>query len=535
MKMRPIARLLVASFTTIVNAHAQKTTKPNIVVLYADDISARELPIYNSTVWTGSNGKNTSDVKQRAKTPILSHMAKEGIFVTTTWAATVCSPSRAMMMTGRYAHLHKWWTNRDLGTYIDEKGKNRVWPLYASSKTIGHIAKEGGYATLWTGKSQMKGADLSKFGFDEGVFTPGGQPNMKDENPFTDFEVEMVKSKKGQKKVKKLFNKDDGKELTYKYYPSKSWLWKPYVLLMNAPNSTKKFEWWPNTNTSKKDYSINTYGPDVELDFALDFIERKHKENEPFFIYHTSHLGHDAFDFLNPTVHSHWPGTPKISWDGKKYTRTEPNITGKNGKYDTNGTITSNGINYHINYLDYQVSKYLNKFKKLGIENNTIFIFAADNGTSKYGKHSPISQRGTHVPFIIYAPGFNFTKKGEQDILVNISDVFPTIADIAGVKIPTNYEINGESLWPYLTTDKKDHRDWIYAHRGPMQLIRGKHVLKDGKGTWWDVSKHQSDLISFPTIDKWSESSARAKKEKKNFKRILPKFNVENNGHDAPN
>ena len=79
---------------------------------------------------------------------------------------------------------------------------------------------------------------------------------------------------------------------------------------------------------------------------------------------------------------------------------------------------------------------------------------------------------------------FNFSKKGEQDILVNIADVLPTIAEIAGVKIPNDYEINGESFWPYLTTNKKSHRDWIYAYKGKNQLIRGSKVLKDGNGTW---------------------------------------------------
>ena len=50
-------------------------------------------------------------------------IAKDGCMVKTCWAATVSSPSRAMMMTGRYAHLHKWWHNKDIGTYKNEKGK----------------------------------------------------------------------------------------------------------------------------------------------------------------------------------------------------------------------------------------------------------------------------------------------------------------------------------------------------------------------------------------------------------------------------
>ena len=75
--------------------------KPNIVILYADDISARELPVYGSTVWSDPYRQNSSDPACRAKTPVLDRLAEEGCWIKTAWAATVCNPSRAMMMTGR--------------------------------------------------------------------------------------------------------------------------------------------------------------------------------------------------------------------------------------------------------------------------------------------------------------------------------------------------------------------------------------------------------------------------------------------------
>ncbi len=38
-----------------------------------------------------------------------------------------------MMMTGRYAHITKWWNNGDKGVYRDERGKLTTWPVYESS------------------------------------------------------------------------------------------------------------------------------------------------------------------------------------------------------------------------------------------------------------------------------------------------------------------------------------------------------------------------------------------------------------------
>ncbi|NIJ44876.1 arylsulfatase A-like enzyme [Wenyingzhuangia heitensis] len=518
---------LVLVLLIAISVNAQK--KPNIVVLFADDISARELPVYGSTVWSrpiksGGKGINTSNEKHRAFTPVLSKIAEEGCFIGTTFAATICGPSRAMMMTGRYAHLHKWWHNKDKGKAPNGKGS---WDLFESSPyTIAHIAKKGGYASYWAGKTQM---NIEGFPFDEGCFTPG-EGSYNKAIHTTDFRLETRKVD-GKKKI---FNADTNKPLEFKSYVQSGWYWKPHVQLMNHPDNKEQFEWWPNDKKSKKEFGLNTYGPDVELDYVFEFMERKSKKDEPFFIYHTSHLGHDAFDFFHPESNNKWPGTPKINWDGKKYTRQEPNITGDNGVYDTHNSITEQGIHHHVNYLDYQVWQYMNKFKELGIEDNTIFIFCADNATSGYGKSIPVSQRGTHVPLIIYAPVLKMTKQGKQDVLANISDILPTIADIGGVKIPDSYEINGKSLLPFLTTNQKQHREWIYGYHMDKTIIRGNLVLKGGNGKWYDVSKTPDDLISFPVITDWSKVSQAHRNERDQLNKILPNYDLHATQHDAP-
>lgn len=505
---------------------AQAKKKPNVIIFFADDISAREFPMYGSSVWSDPKGHNTDNPDFRAKTPVMDRLADEGVTVKTAWAATVCNPSRAMMMTGRYAHIHKWWHNKDKGWYINEKGKKATWPPYESSPMlIGHIAQKAGYGTYWAGKTQMAG-DLTKYGFDEGCFTPGSLSDK--DNPYTDFKHKMLKN--DGKKI--LLNADTGKPC--KTYMQHGWYWYPHVRLMNDPVSGKKFSWWPNTKESKASFGINTYGPDVELDFVFNFMDRQEKKDKPFFIYHTSHLGHDAFDWFKPDSKCKWPGAPIVKWDGKKYTRTKPQVTGDNGVYDTHGTITSSGIHNHINYIDYQISLYLKKLKEMGEDQNTIIIIAADNGTSGYGKASPDRQKGCHVPFIVYAPGFDFTKSGMQDVLLNIADVWPTLAEVMQVDVPDDYEVNGESFWGWLTTDKQEHRDWIYAYRKEMQLVRGKNVMKDGYGKWWDVSEQPDDLIDFQKIMDWEKESKTNRKEKEQLLKTIKPFDKHETEHDAP-
>jgi arylsulfatase A-like enzyme len=87
------------------SAYSAKNSKYNIILVYADDISARELPAYNSTVWSlpYSLGITGKDPNYRAQTPVLDRFAEEAAFVRTAWANSICSPARATIMTGRYA------------------------------------------------------------------------------------------------------------------------------------------------------------------------------------------------------------------------------------------------------------------------------------------------------------------------------------------------------------------------------------------------------------------------------------------------
>ncbi len=512
--------------------------KPNIIIVFTDDISAREFPIYGSDTWTAPTSFNTSDTQYRANTPVLDMMATQGCYIETAWAATVCSPSRAMMMTGRYAHLHKWYGNGTIGTFVDPAdGRTKSIPLYESSPiTLGHVASMGGYETLWAGKTQMRGGDVSRFGFNEGMFTAGGE-GISGPNPNTKFNLRNVG---GQ-----LINEDSGNPVgpaDESGYVQSSWYWRTSASTMIKNDSGEfEYDWWPTEPDDIANYDDSTYGPDVELDYIFDFMDRKVADDKPFFIYHTSHLGHDAFDFLNDGAVSRWPGTPKVSWDGAKYTRTEPNITrttatdGTN-TYNTNNSITGSGIHHHINYLDYQMSLYLDKLRELGIEDNTLIIFSSDNGTSGFGKRNVTSQTGTHVPFIIYGPGLGITKVGKQDVLLNISDVLPTVAEIAEVELPCDYEINGESFWDFLTTDKENHRDWIYGYDADRQLIRDQEVVIDGKDRVYDAQSDPADLTSFTQLASDLTTvlaDGNLESAKNDLLGLLPSYSLQNFGQNG--
>jgi arylsulfatase A-like enzyme len=527
------------------SAFATEPLRYNIILVFADDISARELPAYEASVWAPpvGFGRNSQDPQFRAKTPVLDKIAEEGALIRTAWANAVCSPARATLMTGRYAHIHKWWQNNDIGKYRDENGKLRIWPLYESSPhMIGHVAQQAGYNTYWVGKTQMNkgGQDISRFGFDVVVTSPGGDISL-DYRKFihSDFIHENLAKAQRHKDTPKyvpFISADTGLPLKA-VWSNASFFWMPFVGTYNYPKGTGEWHWWPQTREDASSYGLATYGPDVEMRFNLEFMEESQREGKPFFIYHTPHLGHTAFNYLGQKsggkhLEHLYPGTPKIAWDGEAYTRTPPRITGDRGEYNTHGTVTDPGMHHHVEYLDYQMWQYLEKLEELGITDETIIIFTADNGTVGHGKMQIDRQRGPHVPFFVHVPGMK--KQGMQDILMDITDLLPTVAEVAGTELPDDYELNGTSLIPYLMGETDEHRDWVYSYLYEKQLIRGHKVLRDGNGDWWDVETDPADYDSYPKIRDWDSVSEEHRNERDRLHQILPVFDKHATEHGAP-
>ncbi len=302
-----------------------------------------------------------------------------------------------------------------------------------------------------------------------------------------------------------------------------SYLWRPEVQMVNHPAYPDSEYTWQRT-------SINDYGPDIEMDHILEFIERSAAQQKPLFVYHTSHLGHQAVDMADPKL--------KITWNAEteSYTRHQSKIS-PNGPVNTLPTayqkenITPNELKHHVEYLGYQLWQYLTKLEEIEQLENTVIIFMADNGTKGW-KASVVKQRGIHVPFVVYAPGQPNFVRGAQNIISDLTDLLPTLAEIMGVPWPSSddYELNGQSLWPYLTQQTDHHREWIYGYKGPKQMICGPNLLRDGDSDWWDVSQIPSDHDDFPRITDFSTLSPSQQKEKTLLEKILPDYAREDIG-----
>lgn len=194
------------------------------------------------------------------------------------------------------------------------------------------------------------------------------------------------------------------------------------------------------------------FGPDVMSDYALTFIEKN--KDRPFFLYYPMVLVHDPFV-------------------------ETPDTMGVKGAKPRFGGM--------IGYMDKMVGQLTDKLKALGLEDDTLIVFTADNGTNRQitstrngvpvtgGKGSP-SLTGTHVPMVLSWPG-HIAAGTRRTGLFDFLDVLPTMADAAALPKPSG--IDGVSQWPVVTGKADRARETIFQHYAPQWVFAPSRFVFD--------------------------------------------------------
>jgi len=120
---------------------AEKTTKPNFIIIFADDLGYGDLGCYGN---------------KKIKTPHIDKMAKEGMSLSSFYAQPVCGPSRAALMTGCYP----------LRVATKENKVTFHPTMHTKEITIAEVLKTQGYATGCFGKWGLAGHNQHRYDFD---------------------------------------------------------------------------------------------------------------------------------------------------------------------------------------------------------------------------------------------------------------------------------------------------------------------------------------------------------------------------------
>ena len=377
------------------NTSEKTASKPNIVVIYTDDLGYGDI---------GANGAT------EIKTPNIDALANEGIRFTNGYASSAtCTPSRYALLTGVYP-----WRNK----------KAKILPgtapliIDTTQMTLPRMLKNAGYHTGIVGKWHL-GLGNGNVNWNETV-KPG--PN---ELGF-DFSHIMAAT---QDRVPTVYiengdvvglDQNDPIEVDYKnnFEGQPNGIDNPELLSMkwHHGHNSSIVNGIPRIGYMKGGEAAKWSDVDMADHFlkgAQDYVKR-HKD-EPFFLYYAMQQ-------------PHVPRTP------------HPRFVGKSGMGPRGDVIVE---------ADWMVGEFISTLKEEGLLENTLIIFTSDNGpvlndgyyddaVEKLGKHTPagpyrggkysLYEAGTHVPFITYWKGE--IQPGVSDALVCQIDLLSSIAKL---------------------------------------------------------------------------------------------------------
>ncbi|WP_439474846.1 sulfatase-like hydrolase/transferase [Algoriphagus formosus] len=226
------------------------------------------------------------------------------------------------------------------------------------------------------------------------------------------------------------------------------------------------------------------YSTELFAQAAIDFI-KSHSQtnpNQPFFAYVAFTVPHDPYS-PEATYINHYPDgslplpgnyMPYHPFEFDHLTVRDENLTGWPRKPEVIQMILSD---YYalITHLDGQIQRILNTLKETGQYENTIIVYAADNGLAA-GSHGLLGKQSLYehsskIPLIIKGPGVPADQ--ELDAFAYIHDLYPTLADLAG--LPQPKDIDGKSLVPVISGDQEGVRDALFtSYRNTVRAVRDK-------------------------------------------------------------
>jgi len=409
----------VASSST--NAAAVAATSPNILLMIGDDMGNESLSCFEI-------GKNTAD------TPTLDQLCKEGIRFDNFWSQPICTPTRATLITGRYGFrtgVGRPTGDRDAMGYFPEPPPKPESTPYEPPRSAG---RPGG------GMGGMGG------------MAGGGR------NPDAPSDYGILRTEVTLPKIIKENNASYATAAIGKWHIADTrngWENHPSIvgfdhfsgLIRGFPDSY--FTWNKVVNG---EWSGKTgYTPNDKAQDAIEWIEQQ--QDKPWFLW---------FAFTLPHTPLHLPPADVVNSD---FSHIDPQAD-----------PIEDPLPYFkamLEAMDTQIAKVLNSMSDEQ-RANTYVIFMGDNGSTRNTITEPfrasaskgsIYQGGVNVPLIVSGPG---VKHGVSKALVNSTDLFSTILELAGIdaasSVPENVALDSTSIVPYLTDPNADSiREFVYA------------------------------------------------------------------------
>ena len=411
-----INRYLLILCASTMLASVGRGERPNIIMFLIDDQNPSSIAAFGGDTYT----------------PNIDRMAKEGMKFTRAYvSSSVCTPSRYSFLTGRFAG------NSYSKLYRDAVGgkENQGLPgfnvaLERDKMNVGNVLREAGYTTGFVGKFHL----TSKSDFPEFYKGKNKWINIsKDARP--------------------------GPEASAQFKHNERWM-RRYLKELG-------FSWAKNVYPENSHKPYSEHNPEWTTVAALEFIEENKKG--PFYLHLCSTLLHGpekswrkSMDRPLVTGEGEVESLPKVMTP-----RAELLKTIREKGFDPDSHVAGEA------WIDDSLGAIFRKLKELGIDDNTLVIFAPDHGRD--GKASVFSHGAAQVPMIMRWPKGIPAGKVCDELVQNI-DLAPTFFELGQAEKPKSYRIDGKSLTPLFKNGTAD--DWrthLYLEMGAARAT----VTKD--------------------------------------------------------
>ncbi len=443
----PIRSITSAAFlfAALVSTHAAE--RPNIVILYADDMGYGDLGVQNPD--------------SKIPTPNLDRLANEGMRFTDGHSSSgICTPSRYALLTGRY----HW---RDFHDIVGAFGRS----VFKKERlTMPEMLREKGYATACIGKWHLgwdweairkpdapkKGISHSSYDWSKPV--PDGPLDHGFDHYFGDTVIN---------------------------FPPYAWI--EDNRLPRAPDTdfkagqhkqtTKEGSWEARPGPALSDWDFYQVLPTL-TEKGVEYLKSRKGNEQPFFLY---------FSFPSP----HAPIIPNDEFDGKS----------KAGAYGDFVYQTDWCCGKLLEALE-EAGKAENTIVIFSADNGAErYAYARDEKFGHWssgpfrGLKRDVYEGGHHVPFLVRWPGV--VKPGVSDALVSQIDVMATLAALTGYDLPADAAEDSHDLLPLLKGGAESPRA-AHVHN----TYKNQYAVRHGE---WVLVNAKNGYVS-KGYDKWEKA-----------------------------
>jgi len=426
------------SVDVFANDTAQQSKIENVIFILSDDHRFDFMSFHpNSPQWL--------------ETPALDKMAKEGVHLANAFVTTsLCSPSRASILTGQYMHRHQVVDNQR--------------PVPPGTIFFPQYLQKAGLQTAYVGKWHMGHDDDSKRpGFDHWV-------SFKGQGSYFD----PVLNVNGKRQQFEGYNADVLTDLALQWINAERDKKKPFYLQLAFKAVHYPFQ--PAKRNAGK-----YHGKPIDYPQTRARTERNYR------------------------TQPNWVKQRRYSIHGIDHMETGP--------FDKDPVPDLDDLYYDyaetVYSLDENIARLLEYLEKSGLSKNTLVMYMGDNGFH-LGEHGFYDKRDAfetsmRVPLLAWAPGNLEAGKKLEQMALNI-DIAPTILEALGVASPAAGTFDGQSFFPLMQGKSINwrkhfiyeyHWEWNFPATPTLLAIRTdrfKYVYYHGT---WDIDSFH-DLQTDP-------------------------------------